>query len=408
MHKPRKLLHILFLVILLVFSPSLALADTQTAIVEFTASAIDQNNNITVTMTIKNATFNAMQFVIRYDTKKLQPIHKITKAPIESFSGFAELNNQLIYSFSSPKDGNRLDIALGLIDFTLFSNAGESFSYEAQIVDRAANIGNNPLTFYTFYFKVLDANQPMFELAKEDSTKPYRVYLPNGGGLANAGQQISSLIRMDFSALLKTVIEEEYINPNPLPNESTVIPNPEPNPPENENEPIVMRPSTTLERLTDTLVMQIGNYAAAKDGALCHIYPGEKLVTPYIKDQRTFVPIRFIAERLEMEVTWDDSTKTVTFTKGSDVLTLTIGEKQYQKNGVTYSIDTAAELQWSRTMVPIRFVAEALGYAVEWNPQLSMVYITKSELPWLLEDPVEKQATNDVALVISPLLRDFV
>ncbi|MPN45052.1 hypothetical protein SDC9_192619 [bioreactor metagenome] len=109
-----------------------------------------------------------------------------------------------------------------------------------------------------------------------------------------------------------------------------------------------------------------------------------------------------------MEVTWNDSTKTVTFTKGSDVLTLTIGEKQYQKNGVPYSIDTAAELQWSRTMVPIRFVAEALGHAVEWNAQLNMVYITKSELPWLLEDPIERQATNDVALVISPLLRDFV
>ncbi len=404
MHKTRKLLHILFLVILLVFSPSLALADTQTAIVEFTASAIDQNNNITVTMTIKNATFNAMQFVIRYDTKKLQPIHKMTKAPIESFSGFAELNNQLVYSFSSPKDGNRLDIALGLIDFTLFSNAGESFAYEAQVVDRAATIGNNPLTFYTFYFKVLDSNQPMFELAKEDSTKPYREYLPNGGGLANAGQQISSLIRMDFSALQKTVIEDEYINPNPPPSEPTVISNS----PENQNEPMIKRPTTSLERLADTLVMQIGNYAAAKDGALCHIYPGEKLVTPYIKDQRTFVPIRFIAEKLGMEVTWNDSTKTVTFTKGSDVLTLTIGEKQYQKNGVPYSIDTAAELQWSRTMVPIRFVAEALGHAVEWNAQLNMVYITKSELPWLLEDPIERQATNDVALVISPLLRDFV
>lgn len=402
MHKTRKLIHILFLVILLVFSPAIVMADTQTAIVEFTASAIDHNNNITVTMTIKNATFNAFQFAIRYDPVKLQPIDKSTKLATDKFNNFATLNSSLSGKLSTI--GTDLNHLLGLIDFSLYLTPGESFSYETALVERAASIGNTPLTFYTFYFKVLDSNQPMFELAKEDATKAYREYLPNGGGLANAGQQVSSFIRIDFSALQKTVIEDEYINPNPPPSEPTVIPNP----PENQNEPIIKRPTTSLERLADTLVMQIGNYAAAKDGALCHIYPGEKLVTPYIKDQRTFVPIRFIAEKLGMEVTWNDSTKTVTFTKGSDVLTLTIGEKQYQKNGVPYSIDTAAELQWSRTMVPIRFVAEALGHAVEWNSQLNMVYITKSELPWLLEDPIERQATNDVALVISPLLRDFV
>ena len=402
MHKTRKLIHILFLVILLVFSPAIVMADTQTAIVEFTASAIDHNNNITVTMTIKNATFNAFQFAIRYDPVKLQPIDKSTKLATDKFNNFATLNSSLSGKLSTI--GTDLNHLLGLIDFSLYLTPGESFSYETALVERAASIGNTPLTFYTFYFKVLDPNQPMFELAKEDATKAYREYLPNGGGLANAGQQVSSFIRIDFSALQKTVIEDEYINPNPPPSEPTVIPNP----PENQNEPMIKRPTTSLERLADTLVLQIGNYAAAKDGALCHIYPGEKLVTPYIKDQRTFVPIRFIAEKLGMEVTWNDSTKTVTFTKGSDVLTLTIGEKQYQKNGVPYSIDTAAELQWSRTMVPIRFVAEALGHAVEWNAQLNMVYITKSELPWLLEDPIERQATNDVALVISPLLRDFV
>ena len=74
----------------------------------------------------------------------------------------------------------------------------------------------------------------------------------------------------------------------------------------------------------------------------------------------------------------------------------------------THAIDTAAEIQWNRTMVPVRFVAEALGYAVEWNSTQSMVFITDNTLPWLLEDSVEEQATNDVAFIISPLLRDFV
>ena len=402
MQKLKSLLALFLVLSLLFMLPMNLYAQTAPAQVNFVASALDSNSNITVTMSISNATFNAFQFAIRYDPVKLQPIDKSTKLATNRFNEFTTLNTDISGKFSTI--GTDLDHSLGLIDFSLYLTPGESFSYETALVERAASIGNTPITFYTFNFKVLDSNQPMFELAKEDATKAYREYLPNGGGLANAGQQVSSLIRIDFSALQKTVIEDEYINPNPPPSEPTVIPNP----PENQNEPIIKRPTTSLERLADTLVMQIGNYAAAKDGALCHIYPGEKLVTPYIKDQRTFVPIRFIAEKLGMEVTWNDSTKTVTFTKGSDVLTLTIGEKQYQKNGVPYSIDTAAELQWSRTMVPIRFVAEALGHAVEWNSQLNMVYITKSELPWLLEDPIERQATNDVALVISPLLRDFV
>ena len=406
MHKLKSLLALFLVLSLLFMLPMNLYAQTAPAQVNFVASALDSSSNITVTMSISNATFNAFQFAIRYDPVKLQPIDKSTKLATNRFNEFTTLNSDISSKFSTI--GTDIDHSLGLIDFSLYLTPGESFSYETALVERAAIIGNTPLIFYTFYFKVLDSSQPMFELAKEDSTKPYRVYLPNGGGLANAGQQISSLIRIDFSALQKTVIEDEYINPNPSTDDTSQTPNHETSPPENQNEPIIKRPSTSLERLTDTLVLQIGNYAAAKDGALCHIYPGEKLVTPYIKNQRTFVPIRFIAEKLGMEVTWNDTAKTVTFIKGSDVLTLTIGEKQYQKNGVTYSIDTAAELQWSRTMVPIRFVAEALGHAVEWNSQLNMVYITKSELPWLLEDPVEKQATNDVALVISPLLRDFV
>jgi len=243
----------------------------------------------------------------------------------------------------------------------------------------------------------------LLELAKQEANKNYREYLPNGGGLANAGIQLSSTINIDLTKLQGQIIVDEYVNPLPLP---IIPPTPPLEPPVDETIP--KRPQTAKERLKNTLVMQIGNYAAAEDGALCHIYPSEKDVVPYIRDNRTFVPIRFIAEKLGMSVNWDEVARTVTFTKGEEILKLTIGEHRYEKNGKYFSIDTAAEIQWNRTMVPVRFVAEALGYAVEWNSSQSMVFITDTTLPWLLEDSVEEQATNDVAFIISPLLRDFV
>jgi len=401
MQKLKRWVLISLIISVVFLLPMSAVAETTSAQIDFVASAIDASNNFTVTMTIRNATFNAMQFVLRYDVTKFLPIDASTKMATSNFSQFAVINSNLTESFSSLD--MKIDKELGLIDFTQYITPGNSFSYQAETIVNSANIGSSPLQFFVFHFKLLDLNNPLLELAKQEANKNYREYLPNGGGLANAGIQLSSTINIDLTKLQGQIIVDEYVNPLPLP---IIPPTPPLEPPVDETIP--KRPQTAKERLKNTLVMQIGNYAAAEDGALCHIYPSEKDVVPYIRDNRTFVPIRFIAEKLGMSVNWDEVARTVTFTKGEEILKLTIGEHRYEKNGKYFSIDTAAEIQWNRTMVPVRFVAEALGYAVEWNSSQSMVFITDTTLPWLLEDSVEEQATNDVAFIISPLLRDFV
>jgi hypothetical protein len=136
---------------------------------------------------------------------------------------------------------------------------------------------------------------------------------------------------------------------------------------------------TKTQRAENTIILQIGNYAAAKDGALCHIYPGEKQVTPYIKTDengsgRTMVPVRFVAEALGATVGWDGDTETVTITLDGSVVEMVIGSTSYTVDGVEETMDAAAEIQDcgdgsgnGRTMVPMRFVAEALGKAVYWT-----------------------------------------
>lgn len=400
MKKLRRWLSISLIISIAFLLPMSAVAEAAPAQIDFVASNTDANNNFTVTMSIRNATFNVMQFVLRYDVTKIQPIDSNTKMATTNFSQFAVVNSQLVDSFTITHD--KLDTDLGLIDFTQYI-LGSSYSYYAERIENAANIGSTPMRIFVFHFKLLNNDTPMFELAKEDPVKNYRDYLPNGGGLAYAGVQISAVTNIDLTLLQGKIIEEEYHNPTPTPIIPPVAP----------SEPIIdgqtpIRPKTATERLVNTLVMQIGNYAAAEDGALCHIYPNEKEVVPYIRDNRTFVPIRFIAEKLGMNVSWDEAGRTVTFSKEDEILKLTIGEYHYERNGIDFSMDTAAEIQWNRTMVPVRFVAEALGFAVEWNPIQKMVFITEIAFPWLLEDPIEEQATNDVAFIISPLIRDFV
>lgn len=89
---------------------------------------------------------------------------------------------------------------------------------------------------------------------------------------------------------------------------------------------------------------------------------------PVIVDDRTLVPMRRIFEAMDAEVTWDEPAQTITSTRGNDVVTMTIGEKQVYKNGqVVYTMDVPAQIMQDRTMVPIRAVAVAFGANVAWD-----------------------------------------
>lgn len=89
---------------------------------------------------------------------------------------------------------------------------------------------------------------------------------------------------------------------------------------------------------------------------------------PVIVDDRTLVPMRKIFEAMDADVTWDEPSQTITSTRGSDVVTMTIGQKQVYKNGkVVYTMDVPAQIMQDRTIVPIRAVAVAFDANVAWD-----------------------------------------
>ncbi len=99
---------------------------------------------------------------------------------------------------------------------------------------------------------------------------------------------------------------------------------------------------------------------------------------PFLENDRTFVPMRKIFEKLGAKIEWDDATQTVTGTKGDIVVKLTIGNKVATVNGAEKTLDAVPQLRNSRTMIPLRFVAEALGCKVDWSESNNLVII-KSE-----------------------------
>ena len=98
-------------------------------------------------------------------------------------------------------------------------------------------------------------------------------------------------------------------------------------------------------------------------------------VAPYIKNSRTYVPIRFIAEELGFDVKWDAKTKKVTMTDGESTVELTIGSKTMLVNGKKVKLDAPAEIKDQRTFVPLRAIAEAFGKKVEYSNDYRAVCI---------------------------------
>jgi hypothetical protein len=98
---------------------------------------------------------------------------------------------------------------------------------------------------------------------------------------------------------------------------------------------------------------------------------------PIIENGRTLVPLRAIFEALGAEVSWEQSTQTVTAVRGDITVTLQIGSNILNKNGEQFTLDVPAKIVGGRTLVPARAVAESFGAKVEWDSKTRTVTITE-------------------------------
>ncbi|MCH5210881.1 MAG: leucine-rich repeat protein [Oscillospiraceae bacterium] len=114
-----------------------------------------------------------------------------------------------------------------------------------------------------------------------------------------------------------------------------------------------------------TLYIKGGETITIKVDAKTVDFPDAK---PFVDDNgRTQVPVRAVSELLDCKVDWVQETQTAVIEKeNGEVITLTLGSNVMMIGKKEIKMDTTVILKEERTYIPVRFVAEALGLTVEW------------------------------------------
>lgn len=100
---------------------------------------------------------------------------------------------------------------------------------------------------------------------------------------------------------------------------------------------------------------------------------------PFVdSNNRTQTPAKFIAEELGATVVWNGQEQKATFKLGDSTLVLFINDANYTLNGKIKQMDTTALLKDGRTYVPAKYVAEAFGADVSWNSTKRTIYVSTS------------------------------
>ncbi|MCL6603861.1 MAG: copper amine oxidase N-terminal domain-containing protein [Paenibacillus sp.] len=97
---------------------------------------------------------------------------------------------------------------------------------------------------------------------------------------------------------------------------------------------------------------------------------------PYLEKDSVLVPFRAVFEKLGLQVLWDAKTGTVTGTGSGLKIQLKIGSNRASVNGIVKKLSTAPLTSAGTTYIPLRFIGEATGGKVLWEPAARSVRIT--------------------------------
>lgn len=117
-------------------------------------------------------------------------------------------------------------------------------------------------------------------------------------------------------------------------------------------------------------LMEVPKVAVVMDGKST-----DSTFSSFIMGDRTLVPVRFVAESFGAKVDWNSTTKTATINHQGKTLDLTIDSKIIMVDGKPVTIEDNSTpklvvytaLNEAKTMVPVRFISEVMGYEVGWD-----------------------------------------
>ena len=145
---------------------------------------------------------------------------------------------------------------------------------------------------------------------------------------------------------------------------------------ENGDEPSGTDPGKTEVSADGVIALMIGSGKAYVNGEVKNIDEGNTAAAPVVKNGRTMVPLRFIAENFGAEVSFSDITGDAVIKTEDSKTIITAGSDRMYKNSEEYTLDSVPEISGGRMLVPVRAVAEAMGKKVYYDNR-GIVIITK-------------------------------
>jgi hypothetical protein len=113
---------------------------------------------------------------------------------------------------------------------------------------------------------------------------------------------------------------------------------------------------------------------------------------PMMIGGRVMVPLRGIFESLGAQVKFDPTSQAITATRGARLIKLQLGSNLANIDGRTVKLDAPATTLRGNTIVPLRFISEALGNKVGWNEMTRTVSLTSSNAPTISINPNQNPA----------------
>ena len=102
-------------------------------------------------------------------------------------------------------------------------------------------------------------------------------------------------------------------------------------------------------------------------------------VFPEVKNERTMVPIRAVAEALGADVEWGQDTQQIVMTRAGVTVTTTLNSTIATIDDKTVEMDVAPYANNGRTLIPVRYMAEFFGQKVDWDGRMRQVLITEDK-----------------------------
>lgn len=141
-------------------------------------------------------------------------------------------------------------------------------------------------------------------------------------------------------------------------------------------QPRFMRFGINVVRQTPIVRLSIGSRKARIDDR-----QETMLVAPRIETGVTLVPLRFVAEALGAQLSYDSATHTIDLTLDQHAVQLVIGRGTALVDGRTVDLAAPAQIEDGTTLVPLRFVAEGLGANLRWNGTTRTITLSLGEIP---------------------------